>query len=231
MFGDTRTGVLLLMTHILSCLTVGIMFRFWGKAKVSQGNSLSLESISLFSSRHSLKNDFSYAQFPRSHSPISAQNYINLANLGEVLATAIMNSIHTILLIGGFVVLFSVIISMLSQSHILSGLAKILEPIFYLLKIDSKFSSGILTGLIELTNGVKIISSIPVKAISQNIIITSFLLGFGGVSILLQVFSIVSKVHLSIKPYIIGKVLHGIIAALYTYLFLNLGLFFNLDVF
>ena len=57
----------------------------------------------------------------------------------------------------------------------------------------------------------------------------SLLLGFGGISILLQVFSITSKTDISIKPYIIGKILHGIIACIYTYIFIKYFPIFNLN--
>ena len=48
---------------------------------------------------------------------------------------------------------------------------------------------------------------------------TSFLLGFGGLSVLFQVFSIISKYNISIKPYFFGKLLQGTLAAFYTFLF------------
>ena len=66
--------------------------------------------------------------------------------------------------------------------------------------------------------------------LSINIILTSFLLGFGGISVLLQVLSITSKTDLSIKPYILGKLLHGIISSFYTYIFINIIPFFNFDI-
>ena len=84
--------------------------------------------------------------------------------------------------------------------------------------------------ILEITNGIKMISNIPYKTISVNIILTSFLLGFGGISILLQVLAITSKTDLSIKPYIYGKLLHGIIAAFYTYIFIKCFPFFNLNL-
>ena len=68
------------------------------------------------------------------------------------------------------------------------------------------------------------------KAISFNIILCSFLLGFGGVSILLQVLSITSSSDISIKPYIIGKLMQGSFAALYTYLLLSNFTFLNFDI-
>ena len=206
MFGDTRTGILLLITHILACLSVGILFRFWKRKKVSS------------------------IKFRKTSVDFIAQKEINFANLGEILTSSILTSIQTILLIGGFVVLFSVIISILNHSHVFSILSSILQTVFRLLNIDSMFCNGILTGIIELTSGIKAISLVPIKSISQSVTISSFLLGFGGFCVLLQTFSIVAKSHISLKPYIIGKVLHGIFAALYTYLFLNIFPIFNLDI-
>ena len=84
--------------------------------------------------------------------------------------------------------------------------------------------------MLEITNGINIISNISCKKLSINIIFTAFLLGFGGISVLLQVWSIVSKTDLSIKPYFYGKILHGLFASLYTYIFMNIIPFFNFDL-
>lgn len=66
--------------------------------------------------------------------------------------------------------------------------------------------------------------------ISINICLSAFLLGFGGISVLLQVLSISSKANISIKPYFLGKLLHGSLASLYTFLILKYSSFFNLDI-
>ncbi|HCC04442.1 MAG TPA: sporulation integral membrane protein YlbJ, partial [Clostridiales bacterium] len=69
------------------------------------------------------------------------------------------------------------------------------------------------------------------KNISIKIIATSFLLGLGGISVLLQVLSIISKSDLSIKPYLIGKLLHALFSALYTYFLIYLIPIFNFNFF
>ena len=164
MFGNSAIGLLLFITHILSCFSVGIIFRFWKKNSSSNNLNSNLKSQS---------------------------KYVSFSNLGEVLSLSITNSISTLLLIGGFVVLFSSILSILKSSGILN--------ILY-------------------------------TTMSINIIFTSFLLGFGGISVLLQVVSIVSKTDLSIKPYIYGKILQGIFASFYTYIFINVFPFLNFDL-
>lgn len=55
---------------------------------------------------------------------------VRFSNLGEVLASSIMNAIRSVVMIGGFVVLFSVIVSILKQSHVLDLVCFALEPVF-----------------------------------------------------------------------------------------------------
>lgn len=134
-------------------------------------------------------------------------------------------------MIGGFVVLFSVVLSILENSNFISVISSLFEPIFRIFGItNNSFVSGFISGIIELTNGVQKISAIACKEISTNIILCAGLLGFGGISILLQVFSITSKTDISIKPYIIGKILHGIFASIYTYIFISYFPIFNLNI-
>ncbi len=205
LFGSNVIGFLLFFTHILSALTVGFLFRFWKKGT------------------------------PKFKIPVATKNEnkllnISLNNLGEVLAQAIKNAISSTLMIGGFIVLFSVIISILNNSYGITIIENIFNPICSFFKLPSQISSSIFTGILEVTNGINLISSIKLKKISINIIITAFLLGFGGFSILLQVLSITTKSDLSIKPYIIGKILHGLIAAIYVFFAMQIFPTLNLDL-
>lgn len=205
MFANSTIGILLLITHILSSLTVGIIFRFWKTKSKSD----------LIINKYSKANN---------------QN-VCFSNLGEILGKSIFASIKTIVMIGGFIVLFSVILSILEKSNILNIISIIFLPLFKIFNIsDINFVTSFFTGILELTNGVMVIATITSKNISINIILTSFLLGFGGLSILLQVYSIISKANISIKPYIIGKVLHGILAALYTFLLITYCPIFNFNL-
>lgn len=216
MFGDTKTGILLLCTHILACITVGIILGKFSKKTDEEFRSKinnELEKLKKITDNKKNRN-----------------KEISIKNLGEVLSNSINNSISTILLIGGFVVIFSVILSILNRTQILDMLSMLLKPILQIFNIDTDFAKPLLSGIIELTNGVKQVSGIHIKAISQNIILCAFLLGFGGFSVLLQVFSIVSKTDLSMKKYVAGKLMQGILASIYTFLALKFIPFINLDI-
>ncbi len=205
MFRNTTIGFLLFITHLLACITVGVIFRFW---KIKSAN-----------------NNF----FTNSNN-ISSLKPVNLFNLGEIISESITNSISTILIIGGFVVLFSSIIAILNSSGIINFIITLVSPIFSVFNIDINFAQGLLTGLLEITNGIKCISFVNCRKLSINLVLTAFLLGCGGFSIFLQVLSITSKTDLSIKPYIYGKLLHGFISSIYTYIFIHIFPLFNFDL-
>lgn len=177
MFKSIDTGIILLITHILACLTVGFIFRWWKKSP----NDNTPHSDFFSNSKNTL---------------------LSLSNLGEVLSNSIFSAINTCFIIGGFIVFFSVLLS-------------IIENIIF---FDNSLIKTILFGIIELTQGVKLISLLPYSNLT--LVLCSFILGFGGISVFLQVYSIASKAKISIKPYIIGKLLQGIFASLYTFLHL-----------
>ena len=204
MFGNSTIGFLLLITHILASITVGIIFRFW---------------------KHNSKNKYDNTNYN-----LNSNKDIKLSEIGGIIGNSISSSINTILLIGGFVVLFSVIISILQTSHLLNVFSSFTNPLLNILNIPYDFSAGIISGFFELTNGLNIVCNIPQKKLSINIIIASFLLGLGGLSVLLQVWSTISKTDLSIKPYILGKLLHACFSAFYTFLFLQNFIFLNFDL-
>ncbi len=188
LLGNSSIGFKLFYIHIISCLLVGFLFRWW-------------------------KSNNKILNLKRSSS--NSRTYVCFNNFGTVLSSAIQRATSSVLLIGGFVVFFSVVISMLNSSEILDLCCKILGPIFSMFKIPMEYWNGIVTGIIELTNGVKM-TALNISSI--NIIVCSFLLGFGSISVLLQVLSITSEAKISIKPYILGKILQACFSAIFMYL-------------
>lgn len=199
LFGNSTIGMLLLLTHILACISVGIVFRFWKSNDTEKIKSTNLNMNSKKSS-------------------------------SNILGSSISNSINTILMIGGFIVLFSIIISILNTSKVLLLLSNIFIPIMNFFNIDTKFCVPIISGILELTNGISLVSGLPNKLLSTNIIISAFLLGFGGISVILQIYAIIADTDISIVPYILGKFLQGIFASIYTFIFIHVFPFFNFDL-
>lgn len=205
-YSNTSIGILLLISHILSSICVGIILGIISRIKSATNkftaNSRQSASTNKFSSL--------------------LQDDIKIADLGGILGSAIVSAIKSILMIGGFVTIFSVILSILSNTKILTIISYFISNIFH---INPDYIVGLLTGFLEFTNGLYKISTINNKMLSINLILSSFIIGFGGISVTLQVLNIISKNKLSIKTYIFGKLLHGTISALFTFLILSIPIF------
>lgn len=205
-YSNTSIGILLLISHILSSICVGIILGIISRIK-SATNTFTANSTQSASA-----NNFSSL----------LQDDIRIADLGGILGSAIVSAIKSILMIGGFVTIFSVILSILNNTKILTIISYFISNIFH---INPDYIVGLLTGFLEFTNGLYKISTINNKMLSINLILSSFIIGFGGISVTLQVLNIISKKKLSIKTYILGKLLHGTISALFTFLILSVPIF------
>ncbi len=145
---------------------------------------------------------------------------IDFSNVGHKLGEAVKSSINTLLMIGGFIVLFCVIINLLINLKVVYFLSLFVKFIFQYFDIAYNMASPLVSGLFEITTGINYIK-LSFAPLSQKVAIAAFILGWGGLSVHAQVASIVSKTDISIKPYLIGKFLQGVFAAIYTVIYLN----------
>lgn len=218
-YANTTIGVTLLFTHILASISIGLLFGAISKRHNVYNSIIQTRSTSRNNSTFDTNNtSYNFEKLK--------VNDVSIADLGNILSLSILSAIKTILMIGGFVVTFSVIISILKKTGILILIANFISSVF---SVNQDIVLGTLTGILEFTNGVSAISQVHLKNISTNIIISAFIIGFGGFSVVMQVLGIVAKNKLSIKKYLLGKFLQGLIAAFYTFLILQIPIFsFNL---
>lgn len=141
-----------------------------------------------------------------------AQSKAQNTNFGQAFKDSISNAITTTLSIGGFIVIFSVIIGIIKTNSNITLFFNNME-LFLNLPKDSLYA--LFLGSIEITNGCNIIAtsalSIPIK-----LSIISFLCSFSGFCIIAQASSFISKDNISILKYSILKLLQGIISFFIT---------------
>ena len=202
MFGDSKIGLLLLLTHFIASILVGILFRFYHK------------------NDNILKNN--------NYIPKSKPTF-KLSMLGELMSNAIKNSIATLLLICGYMIFFSVLTNILSNTNISFYLSKSIECFFSILGFSAEMSLPIINGIIEVTGGISELSLLKNVDYIELLPCVAFVLGFGGFSVCMQVNSIISNTDLSIKPYILGKFLQGIISTVLTFLIIKFTNFLDIE--
>ncbi len=163
--GNQKSGLLLYLSHILSALAVGILFRYWGKNFHTDAHML----------------------------PPSQQKI----NLFAAVGNAVADGVDNILKICGFVILFAVFTAGLPDLSF--------TPFLY--------------GCFEITGGISAIFNanlIPPDFLLPTI---SFFLALSGICVLFQTAAIIQPTGLSLKPYLLGKLLQGIFSFFLTLLF------------
>lgn len=199
-------GFFLAIAHYLSAITIGLIMRFYKKEKAPENRK--------------------YKSNPIAH--MMEYRRKDGRNMGMLMRDAIKSGIDMILMIGGFIIFFSVITGMLKISGFLEWFSICLSRAIPLDTITPDIISGFLIGFLEVTNGAKACASLQVPLIYK-VIMVSFMIGFGGLSINAQVMSITSGTDLKFGIYFIFKLLQGFMAAVYSYLIISR--FSNLEVF
>lgn len=219
MYGSTAIGIFLFACHIAACITVGLIFRFYKRSARNVPPARNVPCVRSVPSARSVP--------PRSLLKKFGKELRNQASKGRptlavMLGDAVKNSIASIFVIGGFVVLFSVIIQLLTDIGIISFLAGLTANLLSPLGIGKDILEGSLSGLLEITSGSRIIHSVPSASLALKLPIVSFIIGWAGLSVHSQVMSIISKTDINIRPYLFGKFLQGVIASIYTWVGLKI---------
>lgn len=167
-YSSAKIGAVLYVSHILSTLLVGFLFRFYEKDKHT--------------------------------APIYSLNQSE-DSFSQVFSKVLASSINSILTVSGAVIFFGVISGIIT-TH---------------LPLNDSIKSFI-TGILEMTGGTKTISHTTLP-VTIKLTLSAFIVGFAGICVHIQVAAIVAKYHLSLVPYIAGKILHGLFSAFFTYMY------------
>ncbi|SHF49075.1 sporulation integral membrane protein YlbJ [Ornithinibacillus halophilus] len=213
-FNDAKLGLLLAACHYIGNALVGVCMRFYGRNETISKPKIKKEKVSL-------RRAFRVMHETRLKDP---------RPLGEIMGDAVLNSIKTLVMVGGFIILFSVLTKLLFLIEITPLVAILVESVFQIINLPPELSLPFIAGLFEITIGANMISKELVDPFLANIIIVSFILGFNGFSVQAQVASIISKTDIRFFPYFFARILHGVIASLLT-IILYYPLYVNRQVF
>lgn len=121
-------------------------------------------------------------------------------NFGEIIHTALTSSINTLLLVLGVVTMFLIITTLINNN----------------LPINDYYKS-IINGIFEMTQGLKSIAAldIPLKVKSMFCV---FFISFGGLSVHMQIISIISNTNIKYFPYLCARIIHGLLSMILMYL-------------
>lgn len=175
MFCNKLFGIIILLSHLISALINGLIYR---KYKLNKTTNIHIMNLNQTSS--------------------------------NILNECMINSIKSILLIGGYISIFFLITNIISTYNIFYPFICFLTKIININNLD-KIVNAILNGLIEVTQGCLNLSQLNLP-IQLSCIICTGLVSFGGFSIHMQAYSFLKSSNIKYSFFLLQKTTHTIIS-------------------
>ncbi len=190
--GNSAVAEYIYFPHIISALLVGILFR-----------------IFVYPKNMRIREPFRTGKKPPAE-----------ISVGKVLNDSIMNSLTTIGLIGGFIILFSVFTAILEKLGAFTFFSYALSPLFHLMNLSPSLTPALIGGMLEMSNGCIALGTVP-GILTQKILVATFIITFSGLSIFFQTYSIMSLAGIKNRYFIPAKITQSVLAVILCVIFMN----------
>lgn len=126
------------------------------------------------------------------------------------------NTVHSVLIIGGFIALFFVIIEIINYLNIFSPISNLFSKIF---NCDANIFTAIFNGIFEITRGCLDISKLGLSELVSGTLCT-FIISFGGLATTMQALVFLKKFDMRFSFFIKQKITHAIFASVISFILL-----------
>jgi len=202
MFGLPQVGLTIAAAHYLSSFSTGILLRFYGRCQPNSPEECTRGSI-----------------IGRAFRALYDARQKDNRSVGQLTGDAVRSSVNTLLLIGGYIILFSVIIRIMTVVGVVGALARVLMFFLSPLELDPALTPALISGLFEVTLGSQLAGQAAAAApLIQTVMVAGAIIAWSGLSVHAQVASIISGTGMKMRPFILARFVHAVLAAVYTYI-------------
>lgn len=197
-FSNQDLGLVMIVSHYLANIFLGIILGLFSprSARITKTKEKNILTTSI-------------------KKLLEAQD--NRKPLGKMFAEAIYNGIKTVMLIGGFVIIYAVIIKLLNTSGLMEHIRDFFAIFLRLCGFNLNIAQAYSVGLFEITLGLKILSQYQLSFVEQAVA-ASIILGWSGLCIQSQVLSVLAGSELRSRYYIWCRVAQSLLSAFIAYI-------------
>jgi sporulation integral membrane protein YlbJ len=206
MFGMPLLGKTMAIAHYIAAFLVGIIFRFYrrGEANVQ-------------AERYEIRSNLSRAV----DALVKAQREDG-RTFGQLMGDAVTESIKTLWMICGFIMLFSTMVKMVDVIGLYPILSAPLVLVFKPLGIDQELVRATITGLFEIDLGT-LAAAKAAAPLVQKVAIAGAIIAWSGLSVHGQVASVLMGTDIRMAPYAVARILHAALAFVVTLFLMRSG--------
>lgn len=202
MFHRADLGIIIAGAHYISSIIIGLFLRFY-KGEKSERTFMPRKS-------RNRRNILSYAI-----TELIEARKNDGRPLGELLGDSVRESINTLLMVGGFIILFSVITEIFIVTGLINAMTRFFMYILQPLGLSQTMVLPLISGFFEITNGTNLASQ-AMAPLLQQVIIANAVIAWSGLSVHAQVATMVNGTDIKLKPYVFARILQSILAGVIT---------------
>lgn len=210
MFGYPDLGIVLALAHYIASFTVGIVFKFYKKEESPKEGKID-GSVSRSRETGILR---------RALGELFKARREDGRPFGRLLGDAVKESMTTLLMIGGFIMLFSVLVKMLTVFGFFGILAPVFGGILRIFNLDPHLVQAIFYGILEIDLG-SMAAGRAAAPLVDKAMVASWIIAWSGLCVHGQVASVIHDTDIKMGPYMAARFLHGIFAAIFTWMLMG----------
>jgi len=210
-FHNSDLALILAVSHYSGAFLIGLLMRF---------HDMKSEKLEQTQLPHASTSSISNYRQSKLYAALQAMHQARLMDgrsFSVILQQAIQSALRLMIVVGGLVVFFSVVLGLLTEGHILHILIITLQQIFQWFGISGSAAEAIVPGLFEVTLGAQHSSLISLSLQHQAAIAVA-ILSWGGLSVHAQVASLLSHTPIRYMPFLLSRVFHAILSVILLYL-------------
>lgn len=135
----------------------------------------------------------------------------------NIVAECINQTINSLFIVCAYITIFYLIGELLDTLKFFNTLNKTLFPLFSKFGLKQNNFNGFIYGILEVTRGSKILS---ISSENSAIILTSGILSFSGLSIIMQSMAFLKTAKIKAHTFIFSKCVHSILSMLFCFILL-----------
>lgn len=226
-FGRMDVALLLAAAHYGSAMLIGVLMRFHGgRQSNSTGTGTGNSKIAYGEPLPQSNNQRQAPQgrpskraglWRRAFGAMHEARLKDSRPFGTLLTESIGSSIQLVIVVGGLVVLFSVFLAGLKESGLLLALIVPVKGMLAWAGAPSELSEALIGGLFEVTLGTQSAGESVGVPLLYQLAAAAFVLSWGGLSVHAQVVSLLHKTNLRYTPFLLARILHGVLSVVLVF--------------
>ncbi|OMF38830.1 sporulation integral membrane protein YlbJ [Paenibacillus sp. FSL H8-0548] len=209
-FQNAALAPILAAAHYGSGLIIGLLMRFHDRHAPSSSEKKISDAAGVRNARRK-------SRIAEALKAMHEARLLDGRGLGRLLQDSVESALRLMIVVGGLVVFFSVVMEMLTHAGIVEALAEALRYLFHLIGLPAPLADAGIIGFFEVTLGARAAGTAGTGLMHQAAI-AAWVLSWGGLSVHAQIASLLSKTDLRYRPFFLSRILHGFLAMALVYL-------------